>query len=67
MQAATSVHITRCEPVSRYAARLTFTTGKCLRSAWKLTSNVSFAPGLPRTNAQGLAHGEPRGHRLQIA
>ena len=36
--------------------------GRCLRPRWKLTSNVSFAPGLPRTNAQGLAQGEPRGH-----
>jgi hypothetical protein len=36
--------------------------GRCLRPCWKLTSNVSFASGLPRTKAQGLAHGEPRGH-----
>ena len=28
----------------------------------QVTSNVNLAPGLPRTRAQGLAHGEPRGH-----
>ncbi|MBU4398645.1 MAG: autotransporter-associated beta strand repeat-containing protein, partial [Planctomycetes bacterium] len=37
--------------------------GRCFRPAWKLTSNVNFAPGLPRANAHGLAHGEPRGQR----
>jgi len=36
------------------AARLSVTIGKHLRPAWKLTSRISCAPGLPRTSAQGL-------------
>jgi len=46
-----------------HAARLSFTMGKCFLALWKLTSSVSFAPGLPRTSAQGFAQGDPRGQR----
>ena len=38
---------------------------RCFRPRWKVTSSVNLAPGLPRTSAQGLAHGEPRGPRLE--
>ena len=36
--------------------------GRCFRLRWKLIAKVSLAAGLPRTSAQGFAHGEPRGH-----
>jgi len=52
----------RCAP---HASRFTVTIGRCLRPRWKLTSNVSFAPGLPRANVQGAAHGEPRGQNFR--
>ena len=32
--------------------------GRCLRPAWKVTSNVTIAPGLPRSSAQGFAESE---------
>ena len=48
---------------SRYSRNaLRATMGRCFRPRWKRTSRGNVAPGLPRTRAQGLAHGEPRGH-----
>jgi hypothetical protein len=38
---------------------------RCFRSAWKVTSSISRAPGLPPTNAHGFPHGEPRGQRAR--
>jgi hypothetical protein len=46
-----------------HAAFVSVTIGRCLRPFRSVIFISSFAPGLPRTSAQGRAHGDPRGHR----
>jgi hypothetical protein len=64
-QTATFVHIVSRELLLAYAARRTVTIGRCFRPSWKWTSIVNLALGLPRTNANSLAHGELRFHLLR--
>ena len=49
--------------VSTEGARRRWTTGRCLRPANSSTSILNRASGWPATNANGLAHGDGRGHR----
>ena len=47
------------------AARVSVTTGRCVRLSRYRTSSASRTPGRPRTSACGRAQHEERGHRAR--